>query len=176
MISTAHKHSMMEIRGKRGESKRKPECVLDYNRHNNMSGIDRSDQMLAYYSTPRKTVRWYRKVFFHLIDLCLWNACYIYNHHQNKNIRLLSFREKVIMKLLNQSDTLQVVNETGNKDNFHFLEPNPPTEKDKSAMKRCRQCTLKKDKKKTRYYCPVCPEKPGLCVFPCFKDWHAKLF
>lgn len=67
MISTAHKHSMVEIRGKRANNKIKPACVIDYNKH--MSGIDRSDQMMAYYSTPRKTVRWYRKIFFHLIDL-----------------------------------------------------------------------------------------------------------
>lgn len=171
MISTAHKHSMVEIQGKRANNKKiKPACIIDYNKH--MSGIDRADQMMAYYSTPRKTIRWYRKIFFHMIDLCIWNACYIYNFHQNKNIRLLNFREEVIMKLINQSANLQVEDEVETKAKFHFLEPNPPTEKEKCTMKRCRQCTKAKVYKKSRYFCPVCPDKPGLCVYPCFKNWH----
>lgn len=171
MISTTHKHSMVEIQGKRANNNKiKPACIIDYNKH--MSGIDRSDQMLAYYSTPRKTVRWYRKIFFHLIDLCIWNACYIYNFHQNKKIRLLNFREQVIMKLISQSANLQVEDEVETKGKFHFLEPNPPTEKEKCTMKRCRQCTKTKVHKKTRYFCPICPDKPGLCVHPCFKNWH----
>ncbi|KAJ8967662.1 hypothetical protein NQ314_002697 [Rhamnusium bicolor] len=60
---------MIEIQVKRGSKKNKPACVDDYNK--NMSGIDRSDQMLNINSTPRKTVHWYRKIFFHLIDLCI---------------------------------------------------------------------------------------------------------
>lgn len=27
-----------------------------------MSGIDRADQMLSYYTTPRKAIRWYLKI------------------------------------------------------------------------------------------------------------------
>ncbi|KAJ8943925.1 hypothetical protein NQ314_009589 [Rhamnusium bicolor] len=53
---------------------------------------------------------------------------------------------------------------------LHYLEPNPPTAKDKSAMLRCRECK----KRKTRYLCPVCRERPGLCVHPCFKDHHSR--
>ncbi|KAF5282321.1 hypothetical protein FQR65_LT14375 [Abscondita terminalis] len=80
MISTKHKHIMTEIVGKRGGTKLKPDCVLDYNKH--MSGIDRADQML-YYSTPRKTLRWYRKLFFHLLDICIV-PCYKLYHTQGK--------------------------------------------------------------------------------------------
>lgn len=36
-----------------------------------MSGIDRADQMIGYYSTQKKCLRWYIKVFFHLMDIFL---------------------------------------------------------------------------------------------------------
>ena len=155
---------MIEVRAKRG-NKIKPLCVEDYNK--NMSGIDRSDQMIAYYSTPRKTVRWYRKIFFHLIDLSIWNGFYIYQKVNGPNTRLLEFREKVIMSLIGEK-TSRTESKSITLEIFHFLEPNPPTEKDKSAMLRCRQCK----KRKTRYFCSVCEIKPGLCVHPCFKDYH----
>lgn len=34
-----------------------------------MSGIDRADQMVKYYSIPRKQSLWYKKVLFHLFSL-----------------------------------------------------------------------------------------------------------
>lgn len=37
---------------------------------------------------------------------------------------------------------------------IHYLEPNPPTPKDKCAMLRCRQCK----NRKTRYFRPLCPD------------------
>lgn len=39
-----------------------------------MSGIDRNDQMISYYSSHRRSIRWYKKVIFHLLDVSLWNA------------------------------------------------------------------------------------------------------
>nr|CAH7724533.1 unnamed protein product [Callosobruchus chinensis] len=84
MISTCHKHEMVKVKTRRGSEKMKPKCILDYNAH--MSGVDRADQMMSYYSSPRKTIRWYRKVFFHLIDICLWNACFLYKKRRTKQL------------------------------------------------------------------------------------------
>ena len=30
-------------------------------------------------------------------------------------------------------------------------------------------------RKQTRYYCNVCPEKPSMCVVPCFENYHVNL-
>ena len=172
MISTKHRHAMVENTNKRGNKKIKPQCILDYNRY--MSGIDKSDQMMSYYSTPRKTIRWYRKIFFHLFDICLWNSFYAYKKiKQLPKVRLLKFREEVLRQMLKIShlDNTDIGQDTKNK-SFHYLQPAPATEKEKSAMKRCRQCTKEKQNRKTRYFCPICPENPGLCVYPCFKNWH----
>lgn len=39
-----------------------------------MSGVDRPGQMLSYYPCERKTLRWYKKVFIHILQQLLLNA------------------------------------------------------------------------------------------------------
>ena len=54
-ISNAHVPQMVPVTNRRGEEKMKPNLIGDYNA--NMSGVDRSDQMLSYNSALRKTIR-----------------------------------------------------------------------------------------------------------------------
>jgi len=46
--------------------------VHEYNQ--NMGGVDNVDRQLSITQTVRKSMKWYRKLLFHLIDLCLSNA------------------------------------------------------------------------------------------------------
>lgn len=62
MVSTKHNLHFTSVIDKFERSKFKPTMVFDFN--NNMSGIDRAEQMNSYYPTPRKCLRWYIKVFF----------------------------------------------------------------------------------------------------------------
>ena len=55
-ISPAHIPEMVNVTNRRGREKLKPNLVKDYNAF--MSGIDRSDQILSYHSSLRKTLRW----------------------------------------------------------------------------------------------------------------------
>ena len=54
-ISNKHSVEMVEVKNKRGQVREKPNIVRDCN--DGMAGIDRSDQMLSYYSGLRKSVR-----------------------------------------------------------------------------------------------------------------------
>ncbi|KAJ6646992.1 PiggyBac transposable element-derived protein 4 [Pseudolycoriella hygida] len=82
-ISTAHHRKLVEVKNRHGQSKMKPQNVADYNQY--MSGIDRLDQMISYHSSTRKTVRWYKKVLLHLIDVSVWNAFFLrINKYTNK--------------------------------------------------------------------------------------------
>ena len=44
-----------------------PICIDDNN--HNMGFIDRTDQILHYYTLNRKTIRWYKKLAMHLIQV-----------------------------------------------------------------------------------------------------------
>ncbi|XP_028265305.1 forkhead box protein J1-A-like [Parambassis ranga] len=39
-----------------------------------MGGVDLSDQLIQYYSTHRKTARWYKTILLHLLDIATTNA------------------------------------------------------------------------------------------------------
>jgi hypothetical protein len=82
MISTKHNFGFENVTDKFGRQKFKPTVIVDYNNH--MSGIDRADQMMSYYPMPRKCMRWYIKVFFHLVDVYLWNSNYLCNLQVSK--------------------------------------------------------------------------------------------
>ena len=76
VISNAHKPEMVLVANRHGVERQKPNIDQDYN--NGMSGIDRSDQMLSYHSGLCKTVRWYKKVGVHMVEMMLTNAFYLY--------------------------------------------------------------------------------------------------
>lgn len=59
-------------KNKHGQEKLKPIEILKYNQF--MSGIDRLDQMISYYSCSEKSARWFKKVLFHLLDMTIWNS------------------------------------------------------------------------------------------------------
>lgn len=66
-----------------------------------MSGIDRYDQMLSYYSSPRKTIKWYKKVMFHLFDIAIWNSFFIYKKRfPEYKGQFLDFHQDLIKKLI----------------------------------------------------------------------------
>ncbi|KAH9637011.1 hypothetical protein HF086_016288 [Spodoptera exigua] len=67
MLTTLDQPEMVKVRNKRGQEVKKPKEIAQYNRF--MSGIDRADQMISYYSCPRKTIRWYKKNIFHMLDV-----------------------------------------------------------------------------------------------------------
>ncbi|KAL0812035.1 hypothetical protein ABMA28_009429 [Loxostege sticticalis] len=94
MITTLNHPEMVNGTNRHGQSS-KPLEVATYNKF--MSGIDRCDQMVSYYSSPSKTVRWYKKVIFHLLDLAVWNCFYIYKKYvkrHSKSYGFINFREE----------------------------------------------------------------------------------
>ena len=68
-----------------------PTIILDYNQF--MGGVDLADQQLSYYSlTQRRTIKWWKKVFWRLIDIAIINSWIIFRTN-NPNSRLKSQRD-----------------------------------------------------------------------------------
>lgn len=48
-----------------GLYKKKPSCIVEYN--SNMGTVDRVDMILSTLNSLRNTIKWYEKLFFHLL-------------------------------------------------------------------------------------------------------------
>lgn len=195
-ITTAHHPALIEVSNRYGVKKHKPTDIAAYN--DNMGGIDRADQMVSYYSSPRKTIRWYKKVLFHLLDLSVWNSFYIFKQF-HKKCSFLDFRDRLIKSLiqlpvrisegrdlqrqtkshgrpLNRYDCSQsnLTNSCASK--THYLEkiPAPENSSRKSHFLRCRQCNKQKIRRETSYRCRDCGEHPPLCP-TCMEAYHQSI-
>lgn len=194
VITTAHHPTLISSKNRRGQEKIKPLEIVDYNQY--MSGIDRSDQMVSYYSCPRKTIFWYKKVIFHLLDLTVWNSFFLYQKIHNTKISFIDFREMLIKTLIgidpNIKDGRALIkfspvhtpqqnasaeNHGNVVNNQHFQEciPCPENYNRNRYFLRCKQCSKDGKRKETSFRCKTCPEKPAICPGSCFELWHTQM-
>lgn len=104
MLSTKHDDSVTSFI-KKGKEVRKPEVVMDYNKGKGF--IDLSDQMAAYSPYVRRTVKWYKRLLFHLItSTTIVNSLHLYNKINNKKMSITNFREAVVLGLLQTEDSV----------------------------------------------------------------------
>ena len=125
-ISNAHTPELTETTNRHGKEFAKPNVVTDYNA--NMSGIHRSDQMLFYQSSLRKTVRWYKKVGVYMSEMLLINAHYAYSKYSEdaNPLNVTCFKEVIIAELVGELKKTKAVRV---KANFHYPTLIPPNEK-----------------------------------------------
>lgn len=174
-LSTEFENEMVDFINKRGNVVKKPLPIVKYNAH--MSGVDRADQMLSYYPCERKTLRWYKKIFVHVLQMLLLNAHKLYNMHCPKQT-FYDFRLNIIRSLL-PAPPPKVVEGPAQKrlrQGVHKIVKN--TERNASnriKRKNCRTCWKNKKDAKTTYYCGTCVDKPGLCLGQCFDEYHDAL-
>ena len=67
------------------ETLEKPKIVCDYNK--NMSGVDIADQLMVYYACGRRTLKWYKRVFWRLIEKLLINSYILFKLVNKPNLR-----------------------------------------------------------------------------------------
>jgi hypothetical protein len=63
--------------------------IMEYSK--NMGAVDRSDMMITSLQCVRKSMKWYRKFFFHLLDITLLNSHAVYNAKLEKILLWLIF-------------------------------------------------------------------------------------
>ncbi|KAK9703402.1 Transposase IS4 [Popillia japonica] len=132
-ISNMHSVEMVEVSNRNGKVSMKPNIIRDYNK--GMSGVDRSDQMLSYYTSLmlsyytslRKTIRWPKK---------------------SSKMKLIKFREEFVVALIGEE--IQSVSKKNRLQDLHYLESLPPTGKKQRPTKPCRICTQGKKRRETR--------------------------
>ena len=85
-----------------------PQAIASYNCY--MNAVDRSDQILATNNVLRKCMRWWKTLFFHLIDIAIVNSFILFREHQVQfpdvkelerpaDYSLASYREELVRQI-----------------------------------------------------------------------------
>uniref|UniRef100_A0A8C5LXP6 PiggyBac transposable element-derived protein 4 n=1 Tax=Leptobrachium leishanense TaxID=445787 RepID=A0A8C5LXP6_9ANUR len=176
---------MVHMRG--GKDIMKPQVVVDYN--SNMGGVDRADQAMTFYPAMRKQQKkYYKKIFRHILEQCLWNAYILQKKASDQTLLHLDFIWKVAECIFLHHHTPVAGSRPGRRTvgvvspehltGRHFVDHIPPTERKSVPTRMCVLCCSKRDdkgkkiRKETRFHSPDCDV--GLCAVPCFKIYHTK--
>jgi len=107
-ITTEFEDRKVPVTNKRGQVADKPEAIAKYNQF--MSGVDRQDQLLAFYPCERKTLRWYLKLAIHTFQMLFINSYKIYNKYSGQpKMTLYDYHLSIIDKLLPEKSAPGVV-------------------------------------------------------------------
>ncbi|XP_022099413.1 piggyBac transposable element-derived protein 4-like [Acanthaster planci] len=176
MLSTMHR---ADIRGtgkrdRTGAEKKKPACVLEYNAL--MGGVDISDQLAANHRATRKSMKWYKKLFFYLLDMTLVNS-YCMHRVVGHRLSFLDFRLQLVRELLFDEPLPEYrpQRDTPPATSSRFVGRHFPVTLERNSYgdyhyRRCVLCSSKGQRKKTHIECDSCHQ--ALCIVPCFRDYH----
>ncbi|XP_054283337.1 piggyBac transposable element-derived protein 4-like [Macrosteles quadrilineatus] len=185
VLSTMHNSEMLptgKTNWETGQMILKPKSVLDYNL--NMGAVDIGDMELSFNVTARKSIKWYKKLFFHFFDVAIRNAHILKKVRTGTTSHLSEFRKELVREILELHNPTRAKPQGGRPSpgetplrltQRHFPEPIPPTDKNPRPRRKCHVCkhtTRQPPKRQDTYYmCRPCGEVP-LCVHPCMKDFH----
>ena len=188
LLSTIHKGDIVTTGKIHYNTKKiimKPDVVIDYTK--NMRLVDKSDSQISSVECLRKSVMWYHKFFFHMIDITMLNA---YNFwlvkremNPSKKLKLREFIHKVAFQLLEEfgqpTNTINSRRHAPQPDRIadafhrHFAVPTDMLNEQKRRLD-CYVCknTTRRPSKRMRvtYKCNEC--NIPLCLYKCFKDYH----
>lgn len=173
LLSIKHSIEMVNVRTKTRLSS-KSKIVVDYNARK--TSVDFSDQMNAYSSPLRKSMKWYRKLAFELLlNISVVNAMFIFEKVSGKKVSITKFREKLVSSFM-QCSNEEIWQNASTNAKHHKLEEKEG--KVHQVRKFCKECYETNSKtfgreaarnitKKVITFCNVCKGKPHLCL-KCF--------
>lgn len=164
-----------------------PGLIKRYNE--NMGGVDKCDMLLALYRNTLKSRKWYKRIMFHLIDLCIVNSWLLYKASKPEcSLPLAFFKFQVAQSLIvsskaalplqpmisttiNVSKSRKDVNVDARYDRVDHLPKRMNT-------KNAQRCKLETCKRKSMFICRKC--SVYLCLTgkdeeeDCFYRFHCK--
>ena len=162
--------------------KLKPLMIVDYNKH--MLGVDKLDQLMSYYCFLHKSVKWWRKVFFWILEVAVVNAYIIYKELALKRgvkpMSHVAFRRRLIASLsepIRSSVIPRARPGPQASTNVERLRPIPHFPQKGAKRKDCVVCSNREEggtRHLTHYTCGTCTENPALCMSGCFEAYHTQ--
>ena len=108
MLSTVHTNVIIathKTHHRTGEPIRKPKCIVEYTK--NMGAVDKSDMQISLADCTRKTRKWYKKLFFHLVDITMYNAYILYQENQGKKSSFYKFKLAAARQLITAHNSVR---------------------------------------------------------------------
>ena len=82
MCTSIHNADFLDVHGRvdhnTGEAIHRPSCIIDYDKY--MGAVDRCDQMITYPAFKRRTLKWWKKFFFHMLMMATLNSYLLCKH------------------------------------------------------------------------------------------------
>ena len=172
VLSTVHNPVVIKTKSKAHRSwVWKPECVIDYNV--NMRLVDQSDGMIASVECVRPTEKWYKKLFFHMIDIAVLNSHILHRNVTGSGNTLSIFARNLARQIIGEYVPAPLrSSSTFNSrpherlTGRHFPEKIP-------TRKRCHVCYNSPDGSKNVKTSGQCREcQKALCLPDCFTLYH----
>jgi hypothetical protein len=158
-----------------------PKVINEYNL--NMNGCDRADQLVSYYGMhERKTMKWWKKLFYWSLEIAQVNAFILYKLAKNNPaLHFVDFKRKLSKQFLEKAISLgcplasnrpvgrpSTNVERLNKTKRHLISQVP-------ADRNCLVCSTPQNRKRTTFICMDCSDKPHLHPAKCFEIYHTQL-
>lgn len=187
MLSTYHNASTQTIQRRQKTNGvmeevdiQKPVVIIDYTAK--MGAVDRADHLCTSYNFCRKSLKWWRKLFFWLLEVSVVNSYILYNINRDADseprVTHLQFRKRLIEQLV--GDVRNARKRRGRpstQDKAERLNQRPHFlgQADKNHAKDCVVCSNRHrqgERKRTVFYCDTCSRHPGLHPTECFRRYH----
>ena len=185
MLSTecSAKSVAVAARQSGSEPQTKPVIVHTYMYNQQMNGVDIADQHAVYYSLLRKTVKWWRKLFFWLIETAVVNSYTLYNCTVTpRRPNHLAYRRAIVESLATRYlASAPPRHQTGHPRKRQHPEQSEPQRLNRqlhlidraTQLHDCVVCSDRATKRcQTIYFYKTCIDTPALCAHPCFKRYH----
>ena len=160
-----------------------PQAIISYNEF--MGGVDRGDQLRGYYSCRTKSRKFYKYIFYFLLDVAITNAFVLYKDYAGsprvKTIR--DFRVELAKELIGDYCSRRRAGRQGsvlrNLPLRHFPVKLVPDDPSRRNRKRCSRCLSLFNKcTDTYWYCQECGMPlchTGDPSSDCFLLWHKNM-
>lgn len=178
LLSNCHEHKIGKADRRQKDGILKsfdcPEAIIFYNEF--MAGVDRADQYSTCYEIDRKTNKWWKRVFYRLLQIAVSNSWIIFKKFRSTEMPLIDFLMPLSENLI-QIGKLEMKSKkiiragTGPpakrlKVTSTVIEHQPIRQ---ATKRRCTFCATKKKESRTFYVCSTC--NVPLCV-DCFAPCH----
>lgn len=185
MLSTCHGAADITDTGKRrhkgNEPVLKPRVVQEYNK--GMGGVDRQDQQLACFPIMRRYAKGYKKIFFYVLDMAIYNAYVLQAKKTGKKGSYTHWKVNLAEEIIEET-ALEGYRRRGRQpvgpspmrleaaEWAHFPRQIPPNPVKQNPSRQCQVCKAQGKKSESRWECEKCGS--ALHLPECFKIFHTR--